>query len=187
MGIRQIITSDWNGKVITGPIEPVMITIKRPGQAPEDVEPIAVYMTDEDVDALVANLENDDEYLNRNKPSGSTASAATPGTRKTSSNSELEQFKKSLEKHLFPKNVQAARSNEQKWRKSKWAEVAEAKPELETAIKGASIAELKRIAPQVSTEADREKLITILESNPSTVNALLLRIVRELMNEDVPS
>ena len=184
MGIRQIITSDYDGKPLGDNTQPTVITIKTPGQTDKDAESFEVYLSDDDIDQLLDSLRSPEKQIIAKSLPKTTVPS---GTRKTSSNSELEQFKKSLEKHLFPKNVQAARSNEQKWRKSKWAEVAEAKPELETAIKEASIADLKQIAPQVSTDEDREKLITILESNPSTVNGLVLRIARELMNEDVPS
>lgn len=183
MGIKTVITSDWNGDTITDPIEPVTITITKAGETAKDARSFEVYMTDNDVEALVANLEDDDEHLYQDKASASTATAAS-GARKTSSSSDLERFKDTLRKNLdLGKQLNASR--EQDWFKTKWTNTPEAKPVLADVIEKASDADLKRIA-QISPE-DREKLMTILRGGKGTVNASILKIARELMNEDVPS
>ncbi|ANQ74121.1 hypothetical protein AOT96_27285 [Rhodococcus sp. 008] len=160
------------------------ITITKAGETAKDARSFEVYMTDDDVKALVANLEDDDEHLYQDKASRSTATAASVA-RKSSGSGELDQFKDSLRKHLdVAKQLNASR--EQDWFKTKWTNTSEAKPVLAEIIGHASDADLKRIA-QVSTPEDREKLITILNGSKSTVNASILKIARELMNEEVPS
>ncbi|XGU20439.1 hypothetical protein ACETU7_06540 [Rhodococcus sp. 3Y1] len=87
MGIKTIVTSDWNGEVITDPIEPVTITIERAGQEAKQVE--NVYLTEDDVAALIDNLKSDGQLYHEVR---NTANSGNIKKTKPSETSETKLF-----------------------------------------------------------------------------------------------
>jgi uncharacterized protein YtpQ (UPF0354 family) len=87
MGIKTIVTSDWNGEVITDPIEPVTITIERAGQEAKQVE--NVYLTEDDVVALIDNLKSDGQLYHEVR---NTANSGNIKKTKPSETSETKLF-----------------------------------------------------------------------------------------------
>ncbi len=91
MGIKTIVTSDWNGEVITDPIEPVTITIERAGQEAKQVE--NVYLTEDDVAALIDNLKSDGQLYHEVR---NTANSGNIKKTKPSETSETKLFEHSV-------------------------------------------------------------------------------------------
>jgi hypothetical protein len=181
MGIRQIITSDYDGKPLGDNTQPTVITIKTPGQTAKDAESFEVYLSDDDIDQLLDSLRSPEKQI---IPKSLPKATAPAGTRKTSGNSELDQFKSVLFKNLNLTS-QAAKSQEQQWFKKRWTNASEAKPELVELIVQASDEDLKRVAQL--KPGDKDDLVAVLNSGKSTINSGVLKVARLLKDEEVPS
>lgn len=181
MGIRQIITSDYDGREIAGSTEPTVITVKTPGQAAKDAESFEVYLSDDDIEKLLDSLRSPEKHI---IPSSMPKTTAPSGTRKTSGNSELDQFKSVLFKNLNLSS-QAAKSQEQQWFRKHWTNASEAKPELVELIVQASDEDLKRVAQL--KPGDKDDLVAVLNSGKSTINSGVLKVARLLKDEELPS
>jgi hypothetical protein len=181
MGIRQIITSDYDGREIDDDTQPTVITIKTPGQTAKDAETFDVYLSSEDIEQFIDSLRDPKKQI---VPASLPKASAPSGARKSSASSELDQFKNVLFKNLNLSS-QAAKSQEQQWFKKHWTNASEAKPELVELIEQASDEDLKRVAQL--KPGDKDDLVAVLNSGKSTINSGVLKVARLLKDEELPS
>lgn len=187
MGRKTVINSDWNGKQITDPaIEPATITITKAGETAKDARSFEVYMTDDDVEALVANLEDDDSYLHHERLATSSSpkfSAVNTG-RKMASDPRFEGFKQELERELIQTSEDKA--HEDAWFNTQWTSVKDSKGAIRKLIEEASDEQLTNISASLG-DGSKQYLLTILNRANRGPNPAITKIARHLMNEPLPS
>ncbi|MGH3892144.1 MAG: hypothetical protein ACRDTW_11290 [Rhodococcus qingshengii] len=174
MGIKTVIESDYDGRVIDGNTPASTITIETPGQ---DTISFEAYLDETDLESI------------QQLPIASNGTAAkqqetTPDSLATDDKAVRKQLSESLEKHL-KLTTKSAKDAERAWFSQHWNKTKESKDPIKKELEQADLAQLKKIVPV--TEQDKDTLLDIVDKAPNLMNVAVISIVRQLRGEKLPS